>query len=639
MIFRIRKKQRLEKVSCHNRLHVIMAIIFLLAGAIFVKLYSLQILKYDLYAATAESQHLIYNKLEPNRGRIFIRDGKSEENNKLYPLADNKDFALVYAIPKIISHADETAEKLYEIFDKDNVEKEVEEIIQKDEYFSTSTMENLKGNEREQREEFKKIKKEKEIELREEEVKKEYLKKLSLKDDPYEPLKRKVDDDLLQKVIDARIEGIGYVREPYRYYPEKNIGSHLLGFVGYEGENRKGMYGLEGFFNNELAGESGSIRTERAADGQQIILEDREYKKANDGDDIVLTINRSIQYESCRKLEAAAENYGAEGGTVIVMEPETGAILAMCSWPDYDPNNYGAAIEADVYNNPAIFNAYEPGSVFKVMTMAAAIDQNKITPNTTYYDNGFLMEDRWPQPIKNSDFETSGAHGVTDMVVALEKSLNTGAIFAMKKTGEEIFADYVKKFGFGEKTGIELETESSGNIAILNRKALYSFELATASFGQGITATPLQLVASFAVIANGGILMKPYLVSEVITSSGDVSKTMPVQIERVISERAALLVSGMMVSVVDNGHSKRAAVPGYYVAGKTGTAQVASRGGYGEKTIHTFIGFAPVEEPKFVILVKLDAPKIGVYAESTTAPLFGELAKFILDYYKVPVER
>jgi cell division protein FtsI/penicillin-binding protein 2 len=311
----------------------------------------------------------------------------------------------------------------------------------------------------------------------------------------------------------------------------------------------------------------------------------------------------------------------------------------MCSYPDFDPNNYNEVADINIFNNPNIFGGYEPGSIFKAFTLAAGLDQEKITPKSTYNDKGFVMIQGWNKPIKNSDFLTKGGHGVVDMDTVLEKSLNTGTIYVMNKIGPEVFIDYVKKFGFGEKSGIELETESVTNIVNLNRKTLRPIEVATATFGQGITATPLQLVTAYAAIANGGILMKPYLVQEIRTSTGQSNITQPTEVRRVISERSALLLSGMLVNVIDKGHAKLAAVPGYYIAGKTGTAQVAGKGGYTNRTMHSFAGFAPVEDPKFVALVEFDNPVNSPWADSSAAPVFQQIASFILDYYQIPKER
>lgn len=632
-----RKKRKAVKIKFVNsRLHVVLAIIFLLVGALFYQLINLQINKHEFYAAIAADQHLAVNKLKAERGRIFIQDIVDQES-KLYPIATNKDFALVYAVPRKIKNPQDTAEKLFTIFDKEDMQNQISENLENDTFFNPET--ELSGPELEERNKLKEAKRELEEKTKKEEIINKYLAKLEKKNDPYEPLQAKVDKEKLKEVMDMNIEGIDYIMKRHRYYPEKDMGAHLVGFVGYEDKGLAGRYGLEGFFNDELSGKPGTLKSERSATGDLIIINDREYQKPQNGSNLILTINRSIQYTVCKRLVEVAMRHGADGGTVIVMEPNTGAILAMCSWPSYDPNFYSEEEDINIFNNPAIFDSYEPGSVFKSITMAAAVDQGKVKPDTVFFDKGYVNIEGWDKPLRNSDYETHGGHGSVDMTIVLEKSLNTGIIFAMQKIGAEKFAEYVKNFGFGEKTGIELETEGLGDIRNLYRKTIRPVEAATAAFGQGITVTPLQMITAYAVIANGGILVKPYLVNEIISADGNSSKTQPQKIRRVISERTALLVSGMLVNVVDSGHAVKAGVKGYYVAGKTGTAQVADKGGYSDKTIHTFVGFAPVDEPKFVMLVKLDDPKDVRYAASSAAPLFGELAAFILDYYQVPKER
>ncbi|MEA1963368.1 MAG: penicillin-binding protein 2 [Patescibacteria group bacterium] len=639
------RKKAKNNLDYINRLNVVMAIIFLLVGILIYKLFSLQIMQYDLYAALAMDQHQVFNMLNPERGKIFIQDGQSG-NGKYYPIATNKEYALVYAIPKKIQNVEKTAEIFYEIFNKKEIEKKVDELLGDDEYFK-ELIEDFDSQKKDdinkkEKEEFLQIKKELEIKLRKEEIIENYKKKLSKKNDPYEPIRKKAGEEELEKILALNLDGVDYIMEEYRYYPEGNVGSHLLGFVGFNGDEKSGQYGLEGFFDYELSGRHGSIKAERSAGGGLIIIKEREYNAPSDGSDLILTINRSIQFAACEMLEESAMRHGADSGTVIVMEPNTGAILAMCSWPNYNPNNYGKVENIDIYNNPAIFGQYEPGSIFKVITMAAGIDEGKISPNTFYTDKGYVMIEGWPKPIKNSDYETHGEYGRVNMVTVLEESLNTGSIYVMEKISAEVFSDYVIDFGFGEKTGIELETEGASNIDSLKRKTIRPVEAATASFGQGITATPLQIVAAYSAVVNGGILMKPYVVSEIVAKDGSKQKTQAKKIRRVISEKSALLVSGMMVNVVDGGHAKLASVGGYYVGGKTGTAEVADmeKGGYSEdKTIHSFVGFAPVENPKFVMLVKLDDPKDVDFSASSAAPLFGQIAEFILNYFQVPKER
>ncbi|RLC37223.1 hypothetical protein DRH27_04085, partial [Candidatus Falkowbacteria bacterium] len=442
----IARKQKQRNSRNNSRLNIVLAIIFLFGSIIFYRLFALQVSSYDLYTALASDQHQVYNQLIQNRGKIYISDNQDlKENNTLYPAATNKDFALIYAVPRKVVNPEKTAEELYEILNKAEMEKEVDELLANDEFFKEQAEnENISQEAMEKNKEFRQIKKELEIKTREEEIIKNYLMKLTKKNDPYEPIRNKVNEEDLEKIINLNNPGLDYIMEKHRYYPEENIGSQTIGFVGYNGEEKIGQYGLEGFFNEELSGQHGSIRAERSAGGELIIVNNREYIKPQDGSDLVLTINRSIQYTACTKLKESAMRHGADGGSIIIMEPKTGAILAMCSWPDYDPNNYSEIENINTYNNPAIFSQFEPGSIFKVITMAAGLDDGKISPNTLYNDEGQVKIEGWAKPIKNSDYDTKGGHGTVDMVTVLEESLNTGAIFVMEKIGAEVFADYVK---------------------------------------------------------------------------------------------------------------------------------------------------------------------------------------------------
>ncbi|MDP2830515.1 MAG: penicillin-binding transpeptidase domain-containing protein, partial [bacterium] len=378
---RCKKNKASKNIDGNNRVNSVIAIIFLLGGAVLFKLYSLQVMNYDLYLALASSQHQIFSELEPERGKIFIED--SPGGDSVYPIATNKEIALLYAVPKELKNPSETADKLYAVFDQAGIEKEVDGLPKE-------LPENEKINE-----EFRAVKREAEINLRKESVVSGYLKILSKSNDPYEPIKQKVDEGALKKLYavlasdesaaikpedleikndkiynnaageekELKISGIAFVMENQRFYPEDRAGSHMLGFVGYAGDEKRGRYGLEGFFDNELYGEMGSIRGERAATGDMIIINDRQYNKPRNGSDLLLTVNRTIQFTACEKLNEAVLKHGADGGSVIIMNPQTGAILAMCSYPDYDPNNYEKEESAAAYNNPAIFSQYEPGSI------------------------------------------------------------------------------------------------------------------------------------------------------------------------------------------------------------------------------------------------------------------------------------
>jgi cell division protein FtsI/penicillin-binding protein 2 len=306
----------------------------------------------------------------------------------------------------------------------------------------------------------------------------------------------------------------------------------------------------------------------------------------------------------------------------------------MCGNPDFDPNTFNTVTDVSTFTNAASQVPYEPGSVFKPLTMAAAINEGKVTPESTYTDTGSVKVGSFT--IKNSD---NKAHGVSTMNQVLEESLNTGAIYSMQQIGPKLFETYIKNFGFGTKTGFGL-SESAGNIsALAGGKEIYAM---TGSFGQGLTVSTLQLANAYAAIANGGKLMKPYVIDEIRYPDGTKKKTDPSVVRDVISPKTASTVSAMLVNVVEKGHGKKAGVNGYYVAGKTGTAQIPDPNGSGYLegvTIGTFAGFAPVEDPVFAMVVRVDRPKDVQFAESSAAPLFGKIAKFLLSHYHVTPTR
>ncbi|MEI7498631.1 MAG: penicillin-binding protein 2 [Candidatus Falkowbacteria bacterium] len=622
-------RRKAKTSSFTLRARFLLALVFILGGTIIGQLFRLQIINHQQYVDSATFQQQGYAQVTPDRGRIFIQDSAgSEDDSELFPLATNKQYALVYARPSEVTYPSGLAEKIYALINQADEQRIIQaKISASPEYASTTA-------------EIKKLKIEAELKKIHDEKVGDYVARLARKDDPYEPIAKKVEISVAEELKKSGFIGIDFSLEQDRFYPEKNIAAHVLGFVGYVGDEKRGRYGLEGYFEDELGGKSGKVFADRNGTGDLMINQNTP-SAVTEGSDLILTINRSIQFESCRLLAKSVAEHGAEGGSVIIMDPITGAIIAMCAFPDFDPNDFRSAPDMNVFNNPVIFDQFEPGSTFKAITMAAAIDQGKVSPNTTYEDKGSIMIEGWPKPIKNSDAESFGGHGKTTMTKVIELSLNTGSIFAMQSIGAPTFVQYVKKFGFGVSTGIELETEGRGDIANLSSKKIRPINAATASFGQGMTATPIQMVNSYAVIANGGILMKPYIVKAIVARDNQQIITQPKQLNRVISQKTASLMTAMMVNAVENGHAKRAKVPGFYVAGKTGTAQVAAAGGKGYeegKTIQTFIGYAPASKPKFVMLTRLDNPK-DRFAESSAVPLFGEIAAFMLNYYQSPLER
>lgn len=579
-MFYRRRRDRKPKVEV--RLAVLKSAMLGFACLIVAKLFLLQVINYDFYAKAAENSHSLFKDILPERGQIYLTDLKIA--NKFYPLVLNRDIFNIVADPKIVTE------------NVKNAKLEAEVLAKK-------------------------------LNLNSESI----LAKITKEKSRYEIIAKHVSLETAEQLKLENLIGIEYERESARFYPEKELASQVVGYFGYDEKGiPRGFYGLEGYFDDILAGEAGYLSAERDAHGGWLTLLPRVTKSARNGADLILTLDRTIESVACAKLKEGVAKYQAKGGTVIILNPQTGEVLALCNEPNFDPNNYNQVTDFKVFNNDAIFTSYEPGSVFKVITMAVALDSSKITPETTYTDTGELHFG--PHTIHNA---ANKKYGLQTMTGVLKESINTGAVFAAQKVGMETFRKYVKDFGFGVLTGIELDKENGGNLNLLNENQ--DIYLATASFGQGITATPLQLVSAYGAVAYKGKLFKPFLVSEIIYPDGHKEKNKPQLVRQVISERAAKLLSGMMTVVVKEGHGKAANVMGYYIAGKTGTAEIPGPGGkYLEKaTNQTFIGFGPVEDPQFVMLVKYVEPQV-LYAESSAVPTFGEIAKFLVQYLEIP---
>jgi cell division protein FtsI/penicillin-binding protein 2 len=567
---------------CNNRrISVLLFFILIIIVAVIFKLYSLQVLSYDSYKALADGQHTLFQELVPKRGEIFLKD-----KDNLYPVAVNRETKMAYAVPKEIENIPETA-------------RSVAAALQVDQS--------------------------------------EMMARFSKSEDMYEVIKHKLGDEEIEKINNLKLKGIHLADESYRYYPSGELAANVLGFVGWKDNDFGGRYGAEAYFDSRLKGEEGEITQSRDASGGGVLIRGKNLVQARDGDNVILTIDHSVQYETEKLLKAAIEKNNADSGSIIVMEPQTGRILAMANYPTFDPNNYTQVEDISVYRNTAISDAYESGSVFKAITMAAGLDNGSVNPDATYKDTGVVKEAGYT--IQNSDRK---ANGIQTMTQVLEKSLNTGVIHVEKLVGNKNFADYVKRFGFGESTDVDLVGEASGNLN--NLKNLKSnIQFFTSAFGQGITVTPIQLATAYSAIANGGVLMKPQIVDRIVNPNGSEENFQPQEVRRVISEKSATLLVQMLRSVVTIGHGKRADVPGYLVAGKTGTAQVASsevRGYVEGINIGSFAGFAPMNNPRFTILVRVNNPKSVDWAESSAAPACGELMKFLLDYYNIePTEQ
>ncbi len=466
----------------------------------------------------------------------------------------------------------------------------------------------------------------------------EIFEKLSQKDDPWIFLKEipAVDGEKIKDIV-----GIYFESYLERFYPRERIAAHVIGFCNTE---NKGQYGIEGYWEEQLKGIDGYRKGVKDAKGK-FILPLSDIKEPVNGDDLVLTIDPNIQLFLEAKTKELMEKYEPQNATIIVLAPKTGEILGMASLPNFDPNNYREEKDISVFKNPAILS-YEPGSIFKPFTAAMAIEEKKVTPQTTYYDSGEVKIGE--VPIKNSDLK---AHGVQTMTNVIELSLNTGAVFMQQQVGNEKFLEYVQKFGFGKKTGIDLAGEESGTIAnILSPQSGDGLiECANASFGQGISTTPIQVLTAFTAIANQGQMVKPHVVKKIIHSSSDGTKEeeeVETQIiGQVISPETASRVTAMMVSAVKNGYGKKAAVEGYLIAGKTGTAQATwkylgiDKKGYSPYALQSFIDFAPAFDPAFILLLKMEVPTKGPqFSSDSLAPMAQEINKYLFNYLGIPPE-
>jgi len=560
-----------------NRINFISILVFFLFGAVIFRLYFLQVKSYGYYKDKAENQHFSQFVLESKRGEIFLN-----EENGLLPVATNKKMFTVYAIP-------------------DSIQPSEIEVLS----FKLSEI----------------------LKLERESI----LPKLSKKDDVYEPLKRKISEEEVRQIKELDHKGVQLESESWRFYPNDSLAAQVVGFEGYKNDEKTGLYGIEKAYNSLLSGEKGWVRQEKDAGSRWISIGERLLNPPQNGNDLVLSLEYPIQFKAELTLKNAVRKHRAEGGRIIVMDPYTGDILAMAQSPGFDLNNFSKIEDASVYMNSNISHVYECGSVFKPFTMAAGLDSGAVEVDETYVDTGTVKISGYS--IKNSEEKVYGKQTMTEVI---ENSINTGVIYVEQKVGNDKFLEYVEKFGFGKKTGIDLPGELAGNIS--NLKTNRDIEYYTASFGQGITVTPLQLVTAYSTLANGGKAVKPRIVKEAILSNGKKKKIEKDFGEKIISQDTSNKIGLMLESNVVNGHGKPAHVPGYRVAGKTGTAQISDKekGGYIEgQTVGSFAGFGPVDNPKFAMLVVIDYPKDIEWAESTAGPVFGEMAKFLFEYYGV----
>lgn len=553
---------------------VFLFILFIGAGII-ARLFFLQVLNHKRYESEALGQQAAFSNVVGSRGQIFCKNSQetkgASSSGEVKSLAINKDEWAITANPSSIT-------------DKQNFAKILSEHTGQTEEEIFSQINN---------------------------------------DSSYAIIKKDLSSDQLDKIKALDLDGLYWHNEASRFYPQEEMAAQALGFLGGEGA---GQYGIEGFYEDILKGKTGIREDKRGLDS---IFSDNNLSL--DGSDIYLTIDYNIQFQAESLLKKAKENLDIDAGQIIVMKPDTGRILALANFPSFNPNLYSKIKDLETFQNGAVQKLFEPGSIMKPFTMAAALNEGKITPDTAYVDEGFVK--LGVETIHNFANEK---YGKQTMAQVLENSINTGAVFAEQQIPHQIFFDYIEKFGLTQKTGIDLQGEVRSTNDLL--KNGHDIEFATAAFGQGIELTPLQIARGFCAIANGGRIVKPFIVEKIVNGADSI--TISPQISSpIISQQTISQLTSMLINVVDKGFNGVAKIPGYYLAGKTGTAQIPLKNGKGyeseDKTIQSFVGYGPALNPQFLILVKLDHPKVSKSSLSAV-PVFKELAQYIINYWQIP---
>jgi len=582
-------------------------IVLFLVGfiAVIFRLFQLQVLGHEKFEKMGQDQYWTVQEISAGRGSISSSDG--------FLLAGTVDNYLMYGEPKVVENKTQTAHILAEYLASIEPEviqdEEVKEVVLKPgfEYYYKSIFDNLN---------------------------------LDLY---WVSLKKNLSHEQMLAIQKFGIEGIGFEKEPKRYYPEGTLASHVLGFVASDEKGEKtGYYGIEGALNEDLQGKMGRILEERDATGNPILAGG--YRKANPlpGRNIVLTIDRSVQYMVERMIKDGVEKYDAVSGNVIVMDPYTGKVIAMANYPTYDPSDFSVGDSETIADgeqtrkkverrNLSIQQTYEPGSVMKPMTVSTAVDLGLVSSTTTYEDAGPVYYSGYK--VDNWDLKH---HGVLTVQRLLELSNNIGAAWVGHKVGAENLRSYLVNFGYGKRTGIELQGEDTGVIPAISDWS--DITLANISFGQGISATPLQVLNAFNVIANGGTLYQP-LIIEKIDDGKKILEVRPKRLRQVIKQETATEMVSMLENAAVSGEAKFYVLKDYKIAGKTGTAQIPEKGGYSaDKTNATFVGFLSGDR-KISMIVKLEEPKTSVYASLTSVPLWMDIMSELVKFYGIAPDR
>jgi len=561
-------KKTFSKKWLQVRIGLICCFFTLLFGAIIVRAYQLQIIEQDKLKEIIYGQYLKLVKLPPQRGTIYDRNKEV--------LAQSLEADSVYAHPGKIK-------------DKKGIAKKLSPILQ---------------------------------------VSYRYVIDKLTSDQPFVWLMRKISPAQAQKIEKLKLEGIGFIQESKRFYPNKELAGHCLGFVG---TDRKGLEGIELGYDSYLKGQEGYILVERDALGRNIHTQDIKQVNSTKGANIKLTIDNTIQYCVEKVLDEGVKQKKAQAGIAIVMDPKTGEILALAVRPTFNPNNF-FEYTPDQWRNRAVTDAYEPGSTFKTFLVSSVLEEGISRPQDIFFcENGAY-------PLGNNVIHDVHKFGWLSLTRIITHSSNIGACKVAENLGKDKFYSYIRKFGFGSETGIDLPGETSGLLPLPYRWS--RVDLGTISFGQGISTTPLQLITAFSAIANGGVMMKPHMVKTIFDDQGKIiKKFQPEERGRIVSENTSRQVTSMLTTVVgEGGTGENASIKGFSIAGKTGTAQKVDRTTRkysSHKVASSFIGFLPADDPKLSILIIIDEPQGISYGGTVAAPIFKEAAYQILDYLNI----
>jgi cell division protein FtsI/penicillin-binding protein 2 len=454
------------------------------------------------------------------------------------------------------------------------------------------------------------------------------------KSDPYEIIGVNLTEDQV-KGLDVKKYNLTTVTKNNRVYPAEDIASKVVGFVGDDGRGARGLYGVERYYNEELNRDDGGVRVNFFAELFSDIKQNEISNSDRKHGDIYLTIEDKVERMLHNELLRAKESWKSETIGGIVMDPQTGSILAMEVVPGFNPNSFSKVADTKIFSNEMVSGVYEMGSILKPITMASALDSGAVTLESTYIDSGFRELDGYK--VRNFDGK---ARGLTTLQTILDKSLNVGIVFLVESLGVWRFQEYFKEFGLAKETGVDLPGEASGLSNSLDSKVFV--DSATAGFGQGIALTPIQTVRALAVLGNGGKLVTPHVLDKIVFEDGSVKQWEEGEQKQIIKEETSEMISRMLVHVVDNALKDGAyKMPYYSIAAKTGTAQMPKPGGgyYEDRYLHSLFGYFPAYDPKYIIFLFHTHPKGAEYASATLTDPFFNIVKFLISYYQVPPDR